>query len=115
MALPREGDRNFASRDCSPAPPLSWNGLVMASKSSSTAVSLLVELNVGVAGLFWPPLLFRDELLGEGGGGIATAEGIRAFGVASEGLPFPKLLGVPTPDNRGSAFGVVGAGLDVPP
>lgn len=70
-------------------------------------MSLLVELKVGVAGLFVPPLLFREPL-GEGGGGIAIADGTRAFGVERDGRPGPKLLGVPTPDNRERTLGVVG-------
>lgn len=41
---------------------------------------------------------------GEGGGGIATADGTRPFGVAKEGRPERSDLGVPS---RGIGFGVV--------
>ena len=70
--------------------------------SSSTAVSLLALLKVGVMD-FSGRLALRLEppLGGEGGGGIATAEGTRAvFGVVRDGLPPPKLFGVPRPIAR---------------
>lgn len=75
--------------------------------SSSTAVSLLVELNVGVIGLsFRLTLLLVPPLGGEGGGGMAIAEGIRARGVASEGRPDPTFFGVPSPDILEAGLGV---------
>jgi hypothetical protein len=74
--------------------------------SSSTAVSLLALLNVGVtdfSGIL--ALRFDPPLGGEGGGGIAIADGMRAvFGVVRDGRPPPKLLGVPRPIPRLAPF-----------
>ena len=80
----------------------------LAILSSSTAVSLLAQLNVGVIGFSCTlALLVGSTLGGEGGGGIATADGIRGFGVLSDGRPPPKPLGVPKPIDRPGGLGVI--------
>ena len=80
----------------------------LGNASSSTAVSLLVVLNVGVIGLSVRlTLRLVLPLDGDGGGGIATAEGIRGRGVDIDGTPELRLFGVPIPDKRGIGLGVV--------